>query len=42
MVDNFKKPRYIFGIANGSGDFKSRISKMDPKISNIILGNKIK
>jgi hypothetical protein len=42
VVDNFKKPRYIFGIANGSGDFKSRISKMDPKISNIILGNKIK
>tara|TARA_B110000483_G_scaffold25820_1_gene30748 strand:- start:3972 stop:4997 length:1026 start_codon:yes stop_codon:yes gene_type:complete len=42
VVDNFKKPRYIFGIANGSGDFKSRINQMDYKIGNIILGHKIK
>lgn len=37
VVDNFKKPRYIFGIANGLGDLKKRVNQIDPLIFKKIL-----
>ncbi len=37
VVDNFKDPSYVIGIANGSGDFKIRSSELDPNFLKKIL-----
>ena len=37
VVDNFKNPSYVIGIANGSGDFKLRSSDLGPNFLKKIL-----